>query len=63
MLISCKIGLDLAKAQDAEGNIDESFVVKEKRSDMLVFGAENPYPKVAARPNTLVPIEGRIPTS
>ena len=49
------LGLDLGKVQDAEGNIDESFVVAEKRSDMLVFGAENQYPMDAIKPNTLLP--------
>ena len=49
------LGLDLAKVQYAEGNIDESFVVAEKRSDMSVFGAEIPYPKDAVKPNTPLP--------
>ncbi|MHC4708085.1 MAG: acetylxylan esterase, partial [Planctomycetota bacterium] len=47
--------LNLAAVQDADGNIDESFVVVEERSDMLVFGAENPYPKDAVKPNTPLP--------
>lgn len=49
------LSLNLGEVQDADGNIDESFVVVEERSDMLVFGAENPYPKDAAKPNTPLP--------
>jgi dienelactone hydrolase len=49
------LGLDLAKVQDAEGNIDESFVIVEARADMLVFGAGNAYPKDATKPNTPLP--------
>jgi hypothetical protein len=49
------LDLNLAVVQDADGNIDESFVVVEERSDMLVFGAENPYPKDAVKPNTPLP--------
>ena len=47
--------LDLTRVQDAEGNIDESFVVEETRADMLVFGKENPYPEGAVKPNTPLP--------
>jgi dienelactone hydrolase len=47
--------LNLAAVKNADGKIDESFVVVEKRSDMLVFGAENPYPKDAVKPNTPLP--------
>jgi dienelactone hydrolase len=49
------LGLNLAAVQNADGNIDESFVVIHKRSDLLVFGAENPYPKDAVKPNTPLP--------
>jgi len=49
------LGLNLGEVQGADGNIDESFVVVETRSDMLVFGAENPYPKDAVKPNTPLP--------
>ena len=49
------LGLDLGKVQDAQGNVDESFVVAERRKDMLIFGAENPYPKDAVKPNTPLP--------
>ncbi|MFT5240637.1 MAG: dienelactone hydrolase [Kiritimatiellia bacterium] len=49
------LGLELAKVQDADGNIDESFVIVEARADMLVFGARNAYPKDAAKPNTALP--------
>lgn len=47
--------LDLSKVQNAEGKIDESFVVIEKQADMLVFGTNNPYPKDAVKPNTPLP--------
>ena len=50
------LSLNLNEVQDADGNIDESFVVVEERADMLVFGAENPYPKDAVKPNTVLPI-------
>lgn len=49
------LSLNLGDVQDADGNIDESFVVVEERSDLLVFGAENPYPKDAVTPNTPLP--------
>jgi len=49
------LSLNLSEVQDAAGNVDESFVVVEERADMLVFGAENPYPKDAAKPNTPLP--------
>jgi dienelactone hydrolase len=48
------LSLNLGNVQDADGNVDESFVVEE-RSDMLVFGAENPYPEDAVKPNTALP--------
>jgi dienelactone hydrolase len=47
--------LDIKKVQDAKGKIDESFVVIEERVKMLVFGADNVYPKDAAKPNTPLP--------
>jgi hypothetical protein len=49
------LGLNLGEVLNADGKIDESFVVVEKRSDMLVFGAKNPYPKDAVKPNTPLP--------
>jgi len=49
------LGLNLGEVQDDNGNIDESFVVFEKRSEMLVFGAEIPCPKDAVKPNTPLP--------
>ena len=48
------LGLDLSKVRDAEGGIDETCVVEE-RAAMLVFGADNPYPKDAVKPNTPLP--------
>ena len=53
------LGLDLSAVKDADGKIDESFVVIEKRSDMLVFGGENPYPKDAVKPNTPLPKQAK----
>ncbi len=47
--------LDITKVQDAEGKIDESFVVPEEYKDLLVFGPDNPYPKDAVKPNTPLP--------
>jgi len=49
------LDLDLGKVKDSDGKIDESFVVVETREDMLVFGADNPYPKDAVKPNTRLP--------
>jgi hypothetical protein len=49
------LSLDLSQVQDADGKIDESFVTVEKKAAMLVFGAENPYPKDAVKPNTPLP--------
>ena len=47
--------LDSTKVHNADGNIDESFVVVEKRADMLVFGVKNPYPANAVKPNSPLP--------
>jgi hypothetical protein len=47
--------LNISKVRDADGKIDESFVVIEQYKDMLVFGPENPYPKNAVKPNTPLP--------
>ncbi len=47
--------LDSTKVHNADGNIDESFVVVEKRADMLVFGVKNPYPPNAVKPNSPLP--------
>ena len=49
------LNLDLGQVQDADGKIDESFVTVEKKGAMLVFGAKNPYPKNAVKPNTALP--------
>ncbi len=49
------LNLDLSAVLDAEGAIDESFVVEESRAEMLVFGSGNPYPADAVRPNTRLP--------
>jgi len=46
------LNLQLGNVQDADGKIDESFVQAESRAKMLVFGADNPYPKDAVKPNT-----------
>lgn len=47
--------LDLARVQDTQGKIDESFVTIEAYEDMLVFNATNPLPADAVKPNTLLP--------
>jgi alkaline phosphatase D len=49
------LSLNLGEVLDGDGNIDESFVVVEEHSNMLVFGAQNPYPKDAVKPNTPLP--------
>jgi len=49
------LNLNLVVVQNADGNIDESFVVVEQKADMLVFGVNNPYPKNAVKPNTRLP--------
>ena len=47
--------LDLGGIQNAQGEIDESFVTEETREEMLVFGKENPYPKNAVKANSPLP--------
>jgi len=47
------LGLDLARVQDADGHIDESFVVAETQAQMMVFDGK--YPDGAAKPNTRLP--------
>jgi phosphodiesterase/alkaline phosphatase D-like protein len=49
------LSLDLSQVQGADGKIDESFFTVEKQAAMLVFGAKNPYPKDAVKPNTALP--------
>lgn len=49
------LGLDLSRVQDANGMVDESFVVIEDKETMLVFGNNNPYPANAVKPNTPLP--------
>ena len=49
------LGLDIARVQDAEGRIDESFFTAEDRGDLLFFGADNPRPGDAVPPNTPLP--------
>lgn len=50
--------LDLNKIQNADGEIDESFVTGKTREAMLVFGKGNPYPNEAVKPNTQLPSQG-----
>jgi len=47
--------LDFSDVRDANGIIDESFVVVEKKAGMLVFGKDNPRPKDAVKANTPLP--------
>ena len=47
--------LQIERVQDKDGKIDESFVVPEKREDLLMFGPANPRPKDAVKPNTPLP--------
>tara|TARA_R110002096_G_scaffold36717_3_gene102240 strand:+ start:561 stop:1709 length:1149 start_codon:yes stop_codon:yes gene_type:complete len=47
--------LDLTRAQNADGKIDESFFTPESYQQLLVYGADNPRPKDAAKPNTPLP--------
>jgi hypothetical protein len=47
--------LDLDKIRNANGKIDESFVVEETREEMLVFRKGNPYPARAIKPNSSLP--------
>jgi hypothetical protein len=50
--------LSIDRVQDKDGKIDESFVKPETRTQMLVFGEGNPYPKEAVKPNTPLPPGG-----
>ncbi len=47
--------LDIGRALDADGKVDESFFVAESYEKLLVFGPDNPRPADAARPNTPLP--------
>ncbi len=47
--------LDISRVQNADGKIDESFVVAEEYQQMLVFGPDNPRPADAVKPNTRLP--------
>ncbi|MGK0188473.1 MAG: hypothetical protein ACI9R3_004284 [Verrucomicrobiales bacterium] len=47
------LGLDLSRVQNADGNIDESFVVPESQESMMVFNGK--YPDNAVAPNTPLP--------
>jgi len=47
--------LDIRRVQDKDGKIDESFVAVEDRDDLLMFGADNPRPANAVKPNTPLP--------
>lgn len=49
------LGLDIQRVSDAEGAVDESFVVVESYEQLLVFGGDHPYPEDAAPPNTPLP--------
>ncbi len=46
--------LDIKRVQ-TNGEIDESFVIREAREQLLVFGKKYPYPKDAVAPNTPLP--------
>ena len=47
--MAARLGLDLAKIQDAAGQIDESGVVVEDIPTMQVFDASHPFPKDVCR--------------
>ena len=47
--------LDITRVQNANGEIDESFVTVEQEQDMWVFGQHHPYPQDAVEPNTPLP--------
>ena len=49
------LNLDIKQVQNAEGEVDESFVAIETQEAMMVFGDNNPYPKDAVKPNTPLP--------
>ena len=46
--------LDLAKIQNAEGAIDESFIVVHPREELLVFPADQPRPDYAVTDGDVV---------
>jgi len=47
--------LDISRVTGADGTVDESFFVTETRAQMLVFGAANPWPVDAVKPNSKLP--------
>ncbi len=53
--LASHLKLDLSRVTGSDGKIDESFFVEESREQMLVFGAKNPWPEDAVKPNTRLP--------
>ena len=49
------LGLDLARVQDAKGDINEALAIFEPYEQMLAFGPDNPRPADAVPPNTPLP--------
>jgi dienelactone hydrolase len=53
--LATHLGLDFSAVSNADGIVDESFVVQESYEKLLVFDATNPRPKNALPPNTPLP--------
>lgn len=53
--LSRHLELVIGEVQGPNGKIDESFVTTEDRSDLLVYGPDNPRPDDAVAPNTPLP--------
>ncbi|MFT7631782.1 MAG: dienelactone hydrolase [Mariniblastus sp.] len=49
------LGLDLQRVTGVDDLVDESFVHEESYEEMLVFGAKNPRPADAVKPNSMLP--------
>lgn len=49
------LGLDISRACDQDGKVDESSVTIEEYEGLLVFGPDNPRPTDAVKPNTPLP--------
>ncbi len=47
--------IDITRVHNEAGRVDESFFTAEKREQLLVYGANNPRPRDAVKPNTPLP--------
>ena len=53
------LGLDIAAVTDADGAVDESFVVAESYETLLVFGKDSAWPVDAVAANSRLPARAK----